>query len=114
MYQLPERVKAFVWDEGDWKQEYSFVLEICPRKMKLAFLDYHQVVDRALSGTIPCSFGSGVCFASRVLAFKGVFVSLTPVSHMDILRPLSQDFSKQHHRHHSLTREAKTQQEHPA
>ena len=72
----------------------------------------HRV--HALFMTISCSFGSGVCFASRVLAFKGVFVSLTPVSHMEILRTLSQDFSKQHHRHHSLTREAKTQQEHPA
>lgn len=52
MYQLPERVKAFVWDEGDGKQENSLVLENArPRKTKLAFLGYHQVVDRAPSGT---------------------------------------------------------------
>ena len=27
VYQLPERVKAFVWDEGDWKQQNSLVHE---------------------------------------------------------------------------------------
>ena len=52
VYQLPERVNAFAWDENKWRQKTTLVLEnVRPRKTKLAFLDYHQVVDGAPRGT---------------------------------------------------------------
>ena len=52
VYQLPERVKAFAWDENDWRQKTTLVVEnVRLHKTKLAFLDYHQVADRAPSGT---------------------------------------------------------------
>ena len=53
VWELPSRVKAYVWDNDQWRQEAFLVLEnVRSDKTKLAFIDYHQVLDRASSGNV--------------------------------------------------------------
>ena len=81
VWELPSRVKAYVWDD-QWKEEPFLVLEnVRTDKTKLAFIDYHQVLDRAPSGNVEhlgdirkCSADSRIYWRVRELWRRLVYL----------------------------------------